>query len=250
MPHRFVLLYLVFWSLLLSNKVAAQPLVTVGALKQVMHQGQLAGQAQLDTLSGEHRYGLGPVAFLRGEILLWNDTAYVSRVTGEQELNAVTAEPTVSAPFLVYASVPAWTQPRSINTAITSLSQLQAQVERQARAAGRSLEEPFPFILQGTAQRVVYHVMNRPEGRTGHDPALHQQAKQFYTLQDEAVQILGFYSRHHQGVFTHRDAYIHAHVINLARTHMGHLDELSAPAKSLAISFPASPTRIDTKRRD
>ena len=248
MISRFIFLLLTMP--LLLNPVAAQPLVTVGALRQVMHQGQLAGQVQLDTLSGEHHYGLGPVAYLQGEILLWNDTAYVSRVTGEQQQNTVAAEPAVSAPFLVYASVPAWSKPRTINTTITSLSQLQAQIERQARATGRSLEEPFPFILQGTAQRVVYHVMNRPEGQTGHDPALHQQAKQFYTLQDEAVQILGFYSRQHQGVFTHRNAYIHAHIINRERTKMGHLDELFALARNLSISFPTPPTRIDPKRRE
>ena len=63
-------------SLLLSVLVSAfdtlraQPVAAVGALKQVKQVGQLAGSVRLDTLPGHSLYGLGPVAYLRGEIMM------------------------------------------------------------------------------------------------------------------------------------------------------------------------------------
>lgn len=200
------------------------------------HEERLAGIVQLDTLFEPHRYGLGPVAYLQGEILLWNDTVFVSRV--ENGSNAVRIAPTVEAPFLVYASVPTWSTPQPIADTLISLPQLQAIVEQQAVAAGKSLNKPFPFVLQGTARRIVYHVMNRPVGEAAHNPAMHQQAKQFFTLKNEVVQLLGFYSRHHQGVFTHRDSYVHVHVINQGRTKMGHLDELTILPADASLILP------------
>ena len=214
----------------------AQPVTIIGALKRVKHEGKLSGIVQLDTLKGQAKYGLGPVADLRGEILLWNDTVYVARVAEGHDTVAV--EPTVPAPFLVYASVPAWTPGHTLTDSVATLAQLQTEVEKRAVALGQSLDEPFPFMLRGVAREVTYHVMDKPEGETQHDPARHQQAKRFFTDHGATVQLLGFYSRHHEGVFTHRGSYIHVHVMNQARTSMGHLDELHALPETFRLSLP------------
>lgn len=223
-------------ALLMSEVAFTQSVATVGALRQVMHAGNLSGQVQLDTLPGKYHYGLGPVAYLRGEIFLWNDTTYVSRVSNEQQ-NVVAVEPAVTAPFLVYTSLPAWAKGIPIDRRVSNLTQLQTLVEEQAEAAGQSLDKPFAFTLVGKAERIVYHVMNRPVNEVGHSPALHKKSKQFYSMSQEDVLLLGFYSRHHQGVFTHHDAYIHVHVINGARTKMGHLDEITTVPSALVIQF-------------
>lgn len=214
----------------------AQPVQVIGAVKQVKKLGQLDGQVQLDTLTGQNLYGLGPVAHLQGEILLWNDTAYVSEVIGGKGTVKIT--PTVQAPFLVYTSVAKWGGEQIISQPITALDQLQQIVEQLTLAAGRSLDEPFSFTLKGKAQKITYHVMDKPEEQVEHNPGLHQKAKRFFTLADEEVTLLGFYSRHHQGVFTHHGSFIHVHVINQTRTKMGHLDKLDIQPSELSLKLP------------
>ncbi|MGB3588775.1 MAG: hypothetical protein WBA23_19675, partial [Tunicatimonas sp.] len=64
----------------------AQSVRVIGAMKQVKQLGDLDGQVQLDTLIGQNLYAIGPVAHLRGESLLWNDTTYVSQVIEEENI--------------------------------------------------------------------------------------------------------------------------------------------------------------------
>ena len=220
----------------LSHTLGAQSVITIGALKQVKQAGQLAGNVRLDTLSGASRYGLGPVAYLRGEVLIWDDTVYVSRVADAE--NVVAVEPSVATPFLVYASIPAWSRAYSVADTVASLLHLQQVAEQYAAVAGQSLDEPFPFVLRGKVPQLTYHVMNKPEGQTEHNPEIHRQAKRFYPLRSEPVVLLGFYSRQHEGVFTHHGSYIHVHVISDDRTQMGHLDEITALPNDLSIQFP------------
>ncbi|WKN44138.1 acetolactate decarboxylase [Tunicatimonas pelagia] len=227
-----ILLVLGFSSLGLS----AQSVQVIGAVKQVKQLGRLAGKVQLDTLTGKNLYGLGPVAYLQGEILLWNDTTYVSQVSKGK--NIVGIIPVIQAPFLVYASVAEWGSRQVLDQTITTLPQLQQIIEQKAVATGRSLDEPFPFTLKGKAQKIIYHVMDKPEAQSEHNPKLHQQAKRFFTLVDEEVTLLGFYSRQHEGVFTHHGSFIHVHVINQARTNMGHLDELNIQPGELSLGLP------------
>ena len=53
----------------------------VGAMKNVMWEGQLFGTIDLDTLSNkEHLYGLGPVEYLSGELLIIDGKSYRSTV--------------------------------------------------------------------------------------------------------------------------------------------------------------------------
>jgi hypothetical protein len=74
----------------------------------------------------------------------------------------------------VYTSVADWTDGISIDRGISSLVQLQNLVEQQAQAVGQSLDKPFAFTLVGKAERIVYHVMNRPVNEVRHTPALHK----------------------------------------------------------------------------
>ena len=45
-----------------------------------------------------------------------------------------------------------------------------------------------------------------------------------YTLTNENVEIVGFYSTKHQGIFTHHDSFLHMHLITTDEQKMGHLD--------------------------
>src|SRR5690606_11178184 len=59
----------------------------VGEMRQVMREGKLDGVIRLDTLS--HRanlYGLGPMAFLKGEIMILDGIAYRSMVQPDSSM--------------------------------------------------------------------------------------------------------------------------------------------------------------------
>ena len=82
----------------------------VGAMKNVMWKGELGSRIDLDTISDKNGlYGLGPVSYLTGELLINNGKSYVSKVTSD---STMTVEKTfkTSAPFFVYGNVTEWNE--------------------------------------------------------------------------------------------------------------------------------------------
>ena len=80
----------------------------VGAMKNVMWKGELGSSINLDTIADKNGlYGLGPVSFLTGELLINNGKSYVSKVISD---STMTVEKTflTSAPFFVYGNVSEW----------------------------------------------------------------------------------------------------------------------------------------------
>jgi acetolactate decarboxylase len=43
---------------------------------------------------------------------------------------------------------------------------------------------------------------------------------------NEKTILLGFYSRHHQGIFTHHSTYMHVHISDVKTKTTGHLDDI------------------------
>ena len=59
----------------------------VGAMKNVMWKGELGSSIDLDTISDKNGlYGLGPVSYLTGELLVNNGKSYVSKVTSDSTM--------------------------------------------------------------------------------------------------------------------------------------------------------------------
>jgi acetolactate decarboxylase len=45
-----------------------------------------------------------------------------------------------------------------------------------------------------------------------------------FEISASTVQIVGFFSREHQGIFTHHDTFMHLHLLCKSQNLMGHLD--------------------------
>lgn len=85
----------------------AEPKI-IGAMKDVMWGGRLSAQFDSDTLAGKgHLYGLGPMEFLAGEILILDGKAYKAQVLGDTSIK-VTETSRVRAPFFGYANIGKW----------------------------------------------------------------------------------------------------------------------------------------------
>ena len=97
------LILLVFHKALSQNQVHV-----IGQMKDVMWKGKLSGKLDLKSLADTpHLYGLGPVEFLAGEVLILNSIPYISTIVADSSME-VKESWEVKAPFFGYASIPEW----------------------------------------------------------------------------------------------------------------------------------------------
>lgn len=116
----------------------------VGAMKNVIWEGELRGTIDLDTISTKKAlYGLDPERFLTGELLINNGKSYVSRVKSDSTM-VVEKTFDVSAPFFVYANVQEWnTIPLPNN--IQTIKDLETFIDTKTT----DYKRPFTFTLIG-----------------------------------------------------------------------------------------------------
>ena len=186
-----------------------------------MWKGELGGRIDLDTISNKNGlYGLGPVSYLRGELLINNGKSYVSKVTSD---STMTVEKTfeTSAPFLVYGNVTEWDD-IELPSDLKTIKDLETFIDNKTT----EFKRPFTFKLIGQVSSAIIHIQNLPEGTKVTSPAEAHQGQTNYTIENEDVEIIGFFSTKHKGIFTHHDSFSHMHLITKDERKMGHLDEL------------------------
>lgn len=193
----------------------------VGAMKNVMWKGELEGSILLDTITNKKGlYGLGPESYLTGELLIVNGTSYLSKVSSDTTMT-VTPTYKVSAPFFVYTNVRDWYE-INLPASVKTIKDIEDFVSERTKEAKR----PFAIKLEGTVSKAEIHIQNLPRGTKVSSPQEAHQGQTNYTLQDEQVEIIGFFSTMHKGIFTHHDSNIHLHLITKDTSKMGHLDNL------------------------
>ncbi len=194
-----------------------------GELRRVMHDGDLSRSIALDTLQGRPQlYALGPLEGLRGEIVIRDGVPLVSRV----EDGAVAASSTfhAGAAFLVYAQVREW-QSVEIPAGLEGAAALERFIRQAAADAGVDVSRPFPFLISGVPELAKFHVVDKGTDLP-HSPEEHDRINVGFELRDEMVEIVGFYSDAHHGIFTHHDSNVHMHLLTPDKRTAGHLDEL------------------------
>lgn len=72
-----------------------------------------------------------------------------------------------------------------------------------------------------------WHVIDWKEGDAEHTHEKHRNSGLNGTLIRESVEILGFYSGRHHGLFTHHTTNMHLHMKNSEGTIVGHVDGLT-----------------------
>ena len=214
-----------FFLFLLPLCLNAQEVSHLGAMRNVMMGISLDNHIQWDTLAGEHLYGIGPLEQLTGEVTVVDGQIYLARVDATGQM-AVTREARAAGPFGVFADVPDFLSIK-VEGIVKGLDELEAFIAGLAAEAGWNLEQAFPFLIEGGFSEIGIHVIDKPEGEEAHGHEAHAKAKRHFAYQDISGTLVGFYSRHHEGVFTHRSEFIHVHFIDENRQVMGHLDELA-----------------------
>ncbi|MBK9270349.1 MAG: acetolactate decarboxylase [Saprospiraceae bacterium] len=228
---------LIFGILFYSQYTHAQltrPIVhAVGAMKNVMWQGKLHPTIYLDSMDDKNNlYGLGPLEFLQGEITILDGKCYTSIVM-EDSLIVVREGFNFGAPFFVYARVEGW-QDIAIPDGVVNLHQLEKFLESIAN----DHSNPFPFKMTGEVQHAMYHIVRLKKGLKVQSPDDVHKSKIYFNFNSEPVEMIGFFSKHHQSIFTHHDSFIHVHVISKDFKKMGHLDSLSMDPKKIKLYLP------------
>jgi acetolactate decarboxylase len=193
----------------------------IGEMKNVMWNGKLGSSINLDTISNKSGlYGLGPISYLKGELLINNGKSYIAKVTSDTTMT-VEKKFDVSAPFFVYGNVSDWNEielPPNVKT----IQDLEKFVDDKTT----DFKRPFAFKLIGQVSSGIIHIQNLPEGTKVSSPDEAHQGQTNYELKTVDAEVIGFFSTKHKGVFTHHDSFLHMHLITKDEKKMGHLDKL------------------------
>lgn len=216
---------------LLSVVTLQAQVIATGSMRATMREGQLGGLVRMDTIAMAGIYGLGPLEYLQGEITVVDGVCHVSSVARDGSV-VVEQRDDVAAPFFVHAQLAGW---RSVilDDGVRDLPSLDAFLDRQAV----DRDAPFVFRMTGMVRQARIHVMDVPPGAVFSSPEDAHRHRRHFDLQDREVELLGFYSRDHRGVFTHHDSNIHLHLITIDGAMMGHLDQLELAPGAMALEM-------------
>ena len=191
----------------------------VGEMRDVMWKGDLKGKIATDSLNNKETYGLGPIEFLKGEIVVFEGQSYVSKVV-DSISHKVSKVPSVSAPFFVYSS--------NSDLKIVKFNRKNytlKELEEYVNLVYKDYDQPLLIRIDGVFEDIKLHSVNLPEGKKVSSPDEAHQGLTQYDFKNISGSLIGFFSRHHKAVFTHHDSFFHAHFISEDREVLGHIDE-------------------------
>ena len=99
------------------------------------------------------------------------------------------------------------------------------------------MDEPFPFLIEGSAKSFDWHVVDWKTGEMEHTHEKHKTSGLYGTLQDKQIEMLGFYSNTHHTIFTHRTTNLHIHVKTTDEEVAGHVDDFIL-GKGMTLKLP------------
>jgi len=209
----------------------------VGSLRAIMHQNDVTPKTFLDQLAlGDSLYGLGAVAYLKGEILVLGGEAIVATADSNGSVT-LSDNPETGACLMVATHVKSWAE-IVVPPEITTQAALEDFLVGAADQWGINTEKPFPFRLEGRFASLDWHVVDWESGDTEHSHQKHIESGPHGTLTEAEAIVLGFHSTKHTGVFTHYDSDVHMHMVLKDRSLAGHIDGVIPGA--LTLYLPAS----------
>ncbi len=208
----------------------------VGAQKEIFKTGKATSVVSLEDLAGRKGlYAMGPIDGLDGEITIFNSMPYITQVRG----NDYTIDKTFKhgAFFLVWTEQKNWTDV-PLPATVKGYVDLQKFVKEKAQALGVDVTKPFPFLMTGTPLEIKWHInVDRTDGKPI-TKELFVKSKEPYVTKNEPVDIIGFFSEKHSGIFLSQYApaikegsgmknAIHIHLISKTSKAAGHIDNIT-----------------------
>jgi alpha-acetolactate decarboxylase len=208
-----------------------------GNFKRVVDTGDTMGVVNLSALAvGEQTYGVGALAGMRGEIMLWNGKLLVSR--GDSHKGR-TGRPTATdeAVLFIQAVVKSWVEVRV--PADMTQREFEAFVVETARKQGIDSNRAFPFVIRSEKLTLTWHVVSGTAASPGHGLATHKQGhaqSRVFHESDAPGMLLGFYTGAAlEGIASHPGERFHVHFADPGLSVSGHVDEYRVPGAALLL---------------
>jgi acetolactate decarboxylase len=225
--------------------VHAQMVKYSGAMSKIRQEKKVDAAILVDTINAENLYAVGPVENLRGEILVWDNVAFVAAINEEKKPYLRKDVKNLKAIFLVYADVKEWDTLLIEKKQVRSIAELESAIAYSASRYGLDTSSAFPFQVFARAKQGSGHIMYKDLSVILITPEDLQKAAYVNTFTDQYIQMLGFYSQHHQTIFTHHDSYLHIHYRLRNKYQAGHLEEIYLdPEQELKILFPKQKSQV------
>lgn len=194
-----------------------------GEMRQIMMKGNLSATVRLDTLKGKDLYGIGVREELSGEIIMLDNQVYITSVADSASLST-SRSADVSAALFIATDVAHWQRTPAIER-VENFTSLDSIIEQVAIARGINPEKPIAFKIEVVEGTVDGHVIHWKPGIV-HTHENHKQFAIRKTLTGRS-QLLGFFSKHHQGIFTHHSTFTHIHALGEGGDPVLHVDQLN-----------------------
>lgn len=217
-----------------------------GKQGEIVKSGKTEGILPIAEMSGANGvYGVGAYEGLDGEITIFEGKPYVTKVRGDGFV--MDNSQNGKAIFGAWTKNTQW-RDEPVPTDVKTYYDLQRFIKERANAAGiDTISTPFPFLLTGKAAELKWHInVDRTEGKPL-TRELFKKSKDNYVMKNEEVNIVGYYSEKHHGVFigTYAPAMkdkdvknaLHIHVVSKDGKSAGHIDHLSL-AGSMTLRLP------------
>jgi len=215
----------------MGETVSSPQLEVFGALRAMMREGKTSEVINLDSITpNENLYAIGAIAGLRGEITIIAGTAYLSYPESLSDVRTdTTSSPNEGATLLVAAEIDDW-RPVETPTNIV-FEDLDEQIADLAVSAGIDPEKPFAFLMRGLFRDIQWHVIDGGQLEDGGGGSHEDHLSAGVKMEQSELQgtLIGFYSRHHQGIFTHMGSNTHIHGAFEMPLPTGHVDAVVIP---------------------
>jgi alpha-acetolactate decarboxylase len=204
-----------------------------GSFQRMHHRGDTRGQVPLSALP-QHpgAWGVGALAGLRGEVLLYDGRLLVSRGTDNAGRTSP-PEATDEAVLFAAARVEQW-----VDVPVPAdMGQAQFEAFVRGQAAARGLDGPFPFLVRGRFPKLAWHVLAGPAaaasgGAPGH--AAPHSAMHRFEQPGASGDLVGIYSGEAlEGVVSHPGERFHVHFTDDRQAVAGHVDGYSVSRGAL-----------------
>ena len=219
----------VFFLVSCNSSTSTSSVKVLGEMRDVMWKGELKGKIATDSLNSKATYGLGPIEFLKGEILVFEGQTFISKVI-DSISHVVNNVPSASAPFFVYS-----TNSNLKVIELTATNYSLKGIEEHIDSVYKNYDQPLLVRIDGVFEDIKLHSVNLPKGKKVSSPDEAHQGLTQYDFVNISGSLIGFFSRNHKAVFTHHDSFFHAHFISNDREILGHVDELNLDSSKIKL---------------
>lgn len=227
----FLLSLLFGYATILSQKPNQIKVNYKGALREMVRTGDISSKYDLKDLNNtKNLFAVGVLEDLKGEIQIF-DSQPLNSFSNKKKI-AYDKTFDKKATLLVWAVVPKW-KTIEIPNMIKSLDQIEDFIETAALKNGIDISNPFPFRISGVVESLNWHIVDWNDNSKVHSHENHIKSGLNGEISKKEVEIIGFFSNDHHGIFTYNTTRLNAHFKTKNNDLAGHVDNFVASDKMI-----------------